>query len=146
MHSLSKEAPDLLRKEGQPILDETLQSGVFPVSVAEQMLSRAIARTLRTAPRERADLFEMLTREIAAVAEASNGEIRPWTCTVHIGTDGSRIFRGGIGHSLVIDPEGRMWRARTYEDFATTYSITPTSCQIAAMTPIFSQMREYHAR
>jgi hypothetical protein len=41
---------------------------------------------------------------------------RPWTCTIYTGTDGSRIFRGGIGHSLVIDPDGRLWRARSYED------------------------------
>jgi hypothetical protein len=122
---------------------ETLETGVFPVSVAEQMLSRAIAQTLQADPEGRADLFEKLTKEIVEFVSNANGEIRPWTCAIHTGTDGSRIFRGGIGHSLVIDPQGRMWRARTYEDFETTYTITPTSCEIATMKPIYSQMREY---
>ncbi len=64
-------------------------------------------------------------------------------CYVHTGTDGSRIFRGGIGFSLVIDPQGRLWRAATAEDFETTYTLTSTSCEIDTMTPIYATMREY---
>ena len=40
------------------------------------------------------------------------------------------IFRGGVGHSLVIDPRGRLWRARSYEDFYTTYRLTGTAYEI----------------
>ena len=68
---------------------------------------------------------------------------RPWTCTVYTGTDGSTIFRGGVGHSLVVDQEGRLWRARSYEDFDTTYRFTETSCEVDTLTPLFAQMREY---
>jgi hypothetical protein len=50
------------------------------------------------------------------------------------------------GSSLVIDPSGRLWRARSYEDFATTYTITPTSCEIATLTPLYAEMREYVQR
>jgi len=71
---------------------------------------------------------------------------RPWTCRVYRGTDGSTIFRGGIGHSLVVDPSGRLWRARSYEDFETTYSFTEQSCEIESLTPVYSQMREYRPR
>lgn len=71
---------------------------------------------------------------------------RPWTCKVFTGTDGSRIFRGGVGHSLVIDPTGRLWRALSYEDFHTTYTLTENSCEIASLTPLYSQMREYLPR
>ena len=123
-----------------------LQSGVFPVSPGEKMLSRAIALTLKAEPQDRADLFEHLTREIVRIVSAPNSGMRPWTCEVYPGTDGSRVFRGGIGHSLVIDTQGRMWRARTYEDFETTYTITEESCDIASMTPNYSQMRQYLLR
>jgi len=68
---------------------------------------------------------------------------RPWTCRVYAGTDGSRIFRGGVGHSLVIDANGRLWRARSYEDFETTYRIADGTCEIATLTPLYEQMREY---
>ncbi len=71
---------------------------------------------------------------------------RPWTCTVYTGTDGSRIFRGGVGHSLVIDPEGGLWRARSYEDFETTYAFPEGGCEIATLTPLYGQMREYLPR
>jgi len=71
---------------------------------------------------------------------------RPWTCVVYTGTDGSRIFRGGIGHSLVIDPDGRLWRARSYEDFQTTYTFSEKTCEIDTLTPLFEQMREYQLR
>lgn len=74
---------------------------------------------------------------------AAHPEERPWTCTVYTGTDGSRIFRGGVGHSLVIDPEGRLWRARSYEDFETTYAFPEGGCEIATLTPLYDQMREY---
>lgn len=64
-------------------------------------------------------------------------------CYLHTGTDGSCIFRSGIGFSLVIDPQGRLWRAATVEDFETTYTLTSTACEIDTMTPIYATMREY---
>lgn len=109
------------------------------------MLGRAIDATLRAPLGERAELFGRLVSEIAAYM-AAHPEERSWTCTVYIGTDGSRIFRGGIGHSLVIDPAGRLWRARSYEDFETTYEFFVNDCRIDTLTPIYSQMREYVAR
>jgi len=111
-------------------------------SSGEEMFSQAIALTLKAPPDRRADLFEQLLQDIIATVSA-NPEMRPWQYTVHAGTDGSRVFRGGIGLCLVIDPNGRLWRARTYEDFETTYTITITSCEIASMRPKYEQMREY---
>jgi hypothetical protein len=115
-------------------------------TTGEEMLRQAIARVLAASPQERADLLERLTGEIAAVTTAPGSGRRPWTCSVHAGTDGSRIFRGGLGYSIVVDPQGRLWRAGTVEDFATTYAITPTSCEIVAMQPNYAQMREYKSR
>jgi hypothetical protein len=112
----------------------------------EEMFAAAIASTLRVPPPERAPLFERLTAEIAAVTTAPDSGLRPWTCTVHTGTDGSRIFRGGEGSSLVIDPTGRLWRARSHEDFDTTYTLTPTTCEIATLTPHYEQMTEYERK
>jgi len=74
---------------------------------------------------------------------ANHPEERPWTCRVYTGTDGSRIFRGGVGHSLVIDAGGRLWRARSYEDFDTTYAFTDSTCEIDRLTPLYAHMREY---
>lgn len=124
--------------------DEPLQSGVL-TSPAEPMLSRAIAATLAAPAGERAGLFTRLVREIEDFMAAHPQE-RPWTCTVYTGTDGSTIFRGGVGHSLVIDPQGLLWRARSYEDFDTTYRFTETSCEIDTLTPLYPQMREYLPR
>jgi hypothetical protein len=124
--------------------DAHLQSGVL-TSPADAMLSRAIAETLRAPASARAGLFERLVREIERSMLAHPDE-RPWTCTVYTGTDGSRIFRGGVGHSLVIDTAGRLWRARSYEDFETTYRFTEKSCEIDTLTPIFEHMREYLPR
>ena len=124
--------------------NNSLQSGVL-TSPADGMLSDAIALTLQAPPTERPDLFLRLVRDIEAFLLAHPQE-RPWTCTVFTGTDGSRIFRGGVGHSLVIDPLGRLWRARSYEDFHTTYTITENSCEIESLTPIYSQMREFLVR
>jgi hypothetical protein len=118
-----------------------LTSGVL-TSPADEMLGRAIGSTLAVPLADRADLFEQLVREIEAFMAAHPAE-RPWTCTVFTGTDGSRIFRGGVGHSLVIDPDGRLWRARSYEDFETTYSFEGNDCTIATLTPLYHQMREY---
>lgn len=117
-----------------------LQSGLL-TSPADGMLSAAIALTLQAPPAERCGLFHRLVRDIEAFL-AAHPEERPWTCTVFTGTDGSRVFRGGVGHSLVIDPAGRLWRGRSYEDFDTTYTLTPTSCEIASLTPLYPQMRE----
>ena len=122
-----------------------LQSEIYAPS-GEEMLSKAIAITLQAHTQDRAELFELLMREIVSIVSTPNSGMKPWTCFVHEGTDGSRIFRGGIGTSIVIDPEGRLWRARTHEDFETTYTITATSCEIATMTPNYSLMREYVIR
>lgn len=123
---------------------EPLRSGLLS-SPAEPMLSRAIAQTLRAPASDRARLFARLVGEIEAFMAAHPGE-RPWTCRVFGGTDGSAIFRGGVGHSLVVDPEGRLWRARSYEDFETTYKLTEHSCEIDTLTPLYAQMREYGPR
>lgn len=108
------------------------------------MFRKAIRLTLQAPLHERAILFEKLAEYIRqnAVYEESH---KSWICYVHTGTDGSRIFRGGIGFSLVIDPQGRLWRAATAEDFETTYTLTSTSCEIDTMTPIYATMREYVA-
>lgn len=121
-----------------------LQSGILS-SPADEMLARAIYETLRAPVSDRARLFEQFVREIESYMAAHPAE-RPWTCVVYTGTDGSRIFRGGIGHSLVIDPDGRLWRARSYEDFQTTYTLSETTCEIDTLTPLFEQMREYQLR
>lgn len=124
----------------EPIAPE-LQSGVVS-SPADAMLSDAIARTLRSDPSTRAALFEQLVAQIEVFMAAHPHE-RPWTCRVFIGTDGSHIFRGGVGHSLVIDPDGRLWRARSYEDFKTTYARVGKIYEIDTLTPLYAQMREY---
>ena len=115
------------------------------IPTAEEMFNQAIALTLAVSSDCRANLFEQFVREIVAIVSA-NPEMRPWNYTAYDGTDGSRIFSGGIGLSLVIDPDGRLWRARTYEDFETTYTITPTSCEVASMRPKYETMREYLPR
>ena len=129
---------------GMMIQDASLQSGVLS-SPADEMLGRAVYETLRAPANDRARLFEQFVREIESYMAAHPAE-RPWTCTIYTGTDGSRIFRGGIGHSLVIDPAGRLWRARSYEDFETTYTFTEKTCEIDTLTPLFEQMREYQLR
>jgi len=120
---------------------ETLQSGVL-TSPADAMLSGAISDALMAPPADRGRLFSRLVRGIEEYMAQHPAE-RPWTCTRYVGTDGSSIFRGGIGHSLVIDPEGRLWRARSYEDFETTYAFAGTSCEIDTLTPLYGGMREY---
>src|SRR5437868_141647 len=105
--------------------NEELRSGILS-SPADALLADAITATLDTPPDGRAQLFLQLVRNIGSFM-ALHPEERPWTCQMFTGTDGSHIFRGGIGHSLVIDPAGRLWRARSYEDFDTTYAITLTS-------------------
>jgi len=106
------------------------------------MLRRAIANALKAPATERARLFEQFAAEIEAYV-AVHYPARPWTCRCYTGTDGSRIFRGGVGHSLVIDLTGRLWQACSYEDFDTTYTITETACEIDTLTPRYDHMREY---
>lgn len=109
------------------------------------MLSEAIAQTLRAPAVDRAALFARLIGEIETYM-AAHPEERPWTCKVYQGTDGSSIFRGGVGHSLVIDLAGRLWRARSYDDFETTYVFNGSIYVIDTLTPIYLQMREYRPR
>jgi hypothetical protein len=122
----------------------TVQSGVL-TSPADGMLGQAIARTLASPATDRSQLFKSLVLEIQDFMAAHPGE-RPWTCTIFTGTDGSTIYRGGIGHSLVIDTAGRLWRARSYEDFETTYAFSGNDCKIATLTPVYREMREYVAQ
>ena len=119
----------------------SIQSGVL-TSAADPLLSNAIAQTLRAPAAERARLFTQLVCEIETFM-AAHPEERPWTCKAYQGTDGSVIFRGGVGHSLVIDVAGRLWRARSYEDFETTYAFNGSTYEIDRLTPLYQQMREY---
>ena len=121
--------------------EQPLQSGVL-TSPADPLLSDAIAWTLRAPAADRAALFANLVRNIETFMAARPQE-RPWTCKIYRGSEGSAIFRGGVGHSLVIDSAGRLWRARSYEDFETTYVFAGSSCDIDTLTPIYAQMREY---
>lgn len=131
-------------RETAPDEAPALQSEVL-VPPGEKPLGEAIRQTLQAPPQDRADLFERLAREIEAVVAAMAPD-HPWTCAVYTGTDGSRIFRGGIGHSLVIDLNGRLWRARSHEDFITTYTLTDKTCAIESLTPLYEQMRQYLPR
>jgi len=124
--------------------DATLRSGVL-TSPADAMLGRAIAEALATPAAQRADRLDALLRAIETWMAAHPAE-RPWVCQRYTGTDGSAVFRGGVGHSLVVDPQGRLWRARSYEDFATTYRFGPGTCEIDTLTPLYAQMREYQPR
>jgi len=106
------------------------------------MLSDAIAVTLAAEPKSRAQVFERLVGNIESFMSKQVHE-RPWTCRIFSGTDGSRVFRGGVGHSLVIDASGRLWRARSYEDFVTTYIEVGGIYEIDSLTPLYEQMRQY---
>lgn len=108
------------------------------------MFKKAIQLTLQTPLDKHAALFEKLAEYVQKNAIYEDIH-KSWMYNLHTGTDGSRIFRGGIGFSLVIDPQGRLWRAATAEDFETTYILTATSCEIDTMTPIYATMREYVA-
>jgi hypothetical protein len=133
-----------MANDNETIATPALSSGVL-TSPADAMLGRAIAEVLAAPAPARAELFSTRVREIEDFM-AQHPQERPWTCKVYVGTDGCVIFRGGIGHSLVIDPAGRLWRARSYEDFETTYSFTEKSCEIDTLTPLYAQMREYQLR
>ena len=113
-----------------------------PVSPGEKALSEAIAKTLQAPVEMRVALFQSLVQEIEALVNAASPE-HPWTRSTYTGTDNSHIFRGGVGLSIVIDPQGRLWRGRSLEDFETTYTITATNCLIDTLTPLYQQMREY---
>lgn len=131
----------MIRADSDPSQAYELQSGVL-TSPADALLGQAIAETLAAAPPDRSRIFAELVGDIERYM-AAHPEERPWTCSVFAGTDGSTIFRGGVGHSLVIDPAGRLWRARSYEDFETTYVFTDRSCEVDTLTPLYAQMREY---
>ena len=123
------------------IQNANLQSALLS-SPADVMLGRAISETLRAPASDRACRFEQLVGEIERCM-AAHPEGRPWSCVVYTGTDGSRIFRGGVGHSLVIDRVGRLWRGRSYEDFETSYSFREGRCEVSTLRPLYEQMREY---
>jgi len=123
---------------------EALVSGIL-TSAADPMLGDAIAQTLRAPALDRVELFTRLVREIESFMAAHPQE-RPWTCKMYRATDGAAVFRGGVGHSLVIDRAGRLWRARSHEDFETTYVFNGSIYEIDTLTPIYSQMREYCPR
>jgi hypothetical protein len=123
-------------------VQETQITSKILILPGEKPLNDAIAKTLQAPNEIRVELFKRLVHEIEMYIVATAPE-HPWTCTVYVGTDGSHIFRGGVGHSLVIDPQGRLWRARSYEDFDTTYCITENSCIIDSLKPLYHQMREY---
>ena len=120
---------------------EHLSSGVL-TSPADRLLLDAVAAALKVVPDNRAIVLAERLDEIKKFM-AERPHERPWTFSEYIGTDGSRIFRGGIGHSLVVDPRGELWRARSYEDFETSYTITGTNCHITSVTPLYEQMRRY---
>jgi hypothetical protein len=124
-----------------PAAESTLTSCVL-TSPADGLLRDAIDITLRADPRTRAKLFEQLLRQIEDFMKQHPND-RPWSFSVYTGTDGSRIFRGGTGRSIVLDPAGTMWRARSYEDFETTYIVTNNECRITSLTPHYEQMRRY---
>jgi len=128
--------------DGAPMDRSIADSEAKTVSPGETSLSDAIRQTLSAPADTRAAMFEKLAREIEQIV-AQTCPDHPWTCKVYNGLDGSRIFRGGVGTSLVIDPEGRLWRARNYEDFETTYRIEGNTCEIEMLRPIYSQMRQY---
>src|SRR4051795_4110485 len=104
------------------------------ISSADASLSDAIRQTLAAPAASRPAIFEALARDIEKMVAETCPE-HPWTCQPYNGVDGSRIFRGGVGTSLVIDPEGRLWRARSYEDFETTYRIEGGTCEIETLRP-----------
>jgi len=116
-----------------------MQSFVL-TSPAEPLLREAIAEALRAEPAARAALFEQRLREIDELMQRRPDEM-PFKFVAFTGTDGSRIFRGRAGNAIVIDPAGAMWRARSYEDFETKYSITEAGCSIDALTPHYETMR-----
>jgi hypothetical protein len=116
-----------------------MQSFVL-TSPADALLRDAIDATLRAAPDERAGLFERLLREIEAFMGRHPEELA-FRIVAYTGTDGSRIFRSRDGRSIVIDSEGAMWKARSYEDFDTTYTSPESGCRIDTLTPRYEEMR-----
>ena len=123
-------------------MSEPPLSSAVLTSPADALLREAIDTALRAEPQARVELFARLLHDIEEFMRA-HPEERPWTFESYVGTDGSRIFRGGLGRSVVIDPAGTIWRARNYEDFDTTYTITASSCTIASLTPRYEEMRQY---
>lgn len=121
--------------------DESIVSGIV-TSPADALLREAIMTALRMEPEQRSGFLAIRLPEIKAFMEERPSE-RPWTFSEFVSTDGSRVFRDGIGHSLVVDPQGGLWRARSYEDFLTTYNISDRECSIATLTPLYEGMRRY---
>ena len=97
---------------------------------------------MRAEPLARADLFARLLSDVEAFMK-QHPEERPWTYSIFSGTDGSHVFRGGTGQSIVIDCAGAMWRGRSLEDFETAYDLSNNECRISSLTPLYEQMRQY---
>jgi len=116
-----------------------LQSFVL-TSPAEAMVREAIETACRAEPYARAALFEQLLRDIEAFMRWHPEELA-FRVIAYSGTDGSRIFRSRDGRSIVVDAAGTMWRARSYEDFDTTYSSPESGCRIETLRPRYGQMR-----
>lgn len=128
--------------------DVTTTGNALPheIDFREEAFARALETTLKAPAAARAALFEELAKQVTLETTGVDPDKEPWTCTPYDGTDGSRIFRSGVGVSLVIDPAGRMWRARSLEDFETTYRFTANDCVIDTLTPLYATMREYLPR
>jgi hypothetical protein len=122
-------------------IDTTLSSSVS-TSPADALLSQAITTALCADPSIRGELFARLLADIASCMQDVPLE-RPWTFEALSGTDGSRIFRGQTGRSIVVDPLGMLWKARSYEDFHIEYVIEHWTCSIASITPNYEFMQPY---
>ena len=82
----------MLIGEGLVTAVHDVSDGGILVAVAEMALAGNIGARLVV------ETFEALVRGIESYMAAHPAE-RPWTCRIFVGTDGSRIFRGGVGHS-----------------------------------------------
>src|SRR5260370_939379 len=80
------------------------------VSPTDAALSEAIRQTLAAPATMRATIFEALARHIERMAGETCPQ-HPWTSQAYYRVDASRIFRSGVGTSLVIDPSIRRWSA-----------------------------------
>ncbi|WP_437778355.1 hypothetical protein [Sorangium sp. So ce1097] len=71
-----------------------------------EMLGQAIrhVQALEGTAAQRADLFGQLAQQISKLSGGS------WSATRSVGADGSHIFAGTFGESLVVPPTGQLFR------------------------------------